>query len=186
MGFPKFKNAAARRVDFLCCRRSALTKDYNFFTFQTHGDEKYMQQLGSENIVEILKSEHNLVRNNLKKVLDGNTIDQQVISQTANAALNHFTGEEKLVFPKFESMPETRRLTFALYEEHGVARKLISEIGSSSTADADKLLAKVKVLDDVVNAHFKDEEDAIFPKAQEMLDTQQLEDIGRRYKNKQF
>lgn len=144
-----------------------------------------MQQLGSENIVEILKSEHNLVRSNLKKVLDGNSVDQEVISQTASAALNHFNGEEKLVFPKFENMPETRRLTFALYEEHGVARKLISDLASGAM-DADRWLAKVKVLDDLVNAHFKDEEDVVFPKAQEMLNTQALEDIGRRYNNQQF
>jgi hemerythrin superfamily protein len=145
----------------------------------------FVQQLGSENIVEILKSEHNLVRTNLKKVLDGNSVDQDVMSQTASAALNHFNGEEKLVFPKFENMPETRRLTFALYEEHGVARKLISDLESGSM-DADRWLAKVKVLDDLVNAHFKDEEDVVFPKALEMLNTQALEDIGRRYNNQQF
>lgn len=144
-----------------------------------------MQQLSSENIVEILKNEHNLVRSNLKKVLDGNTVNQEVISQTASAALNHFNGEEKLVFPKFENMPETRRLTFALYEEHGVARKLISDL-ESSPMDADRWLAKVKVLDDLVNAHFKDEEEVVFPKALEMLNTQALEDIGRRYNNQQF
>jgi len=144
-----------------------------------------MQQL-SENIVEILKSEHDLVRSNLKKVLDGNSVDQDVISQTANAALNHFTGEEKLVFPKFESMQETRRLTYALYEEHGLARKLISEIAQSSTADTDRWLARIKVLDDLTSAHFRDEEEVVFPKAQEVLDAQTLEEIGRRYKNKQF
>ena len=144
-----------------------------------------MQQL-SENIVEILKSEHDLVRSNLKKVLDGNSVDQDVISQTANAALNHFTGEEKLVFPKFESMQETRRLTYALYEEHGLARKLISEIAQSSTADTDRWLARIKVLDDLTSAHFRDEEEVVFPKAQEALDAQTLEEIGRRYKNKQF
>lgn len=153
---------------------------------QSGGDD-VMQQLKSENIVEILKREHNFVRANLKTILDGDTIKQEIFSPTANAMLNHFNGEEKLVFPKFESIPETRRLTFALLEEHGVARKLISDLGSSSTAsDADRWLAKVKVLDDLVNAHFKDEEDAVFPKAQEMLNAQMLEDIGRRYKNKQF
>jgi hemerythrin-like domain-containing protein len=144
-----------------------------------------MQQLSSENIVEILKSEHNLVRRNLKKVLAKNIVDQEVISQTASAALNHFNGEEKLVFPQFESMPETRRLTFALFEEHGVARKLISDLESGSL-DADRWLAKVKVLDDLINAHFKDEEDVVFPKAQELLNAQALEDIGRRYNNQQF
>jgi hemerythrin superfamily protein len=151
---------------------------------QTGGDD-FMQELKSENIVEILKSEHNLVRTNLKTVLDGNTVNQDIISQTASAALNHFNGEEKLVFPKFESMPETRRLTFALLEEHGVARKLISDLASGSLDD-DRWLAKVKVLDDLVNAHFKDEEDVIFPKAQELLNAQALEDIGRRYNNQQF
>jgi hemerythrin-like domain-containing protein len=144
-----------------------------------------MQQLSSENIVEILKSEHNLVRRNLKKVLAKNIVDQEVISQTASAALNHFNCEEKLVFPQFESLPETRRLTFALFEEHGVARKLISDLESGSL-DADRWLAKVKVLDDLINAHFKDEEDVVFPKAQELLNAQAFEDIGRRYNNQQF
>jgi hemerythrin superfamily protein len=144
-----------------------------------------MQQLKSENIVEILKSEHNLVRANLKTILEGNTVNQEVISQTASAALNHFNGEEKLVFPKFESMSETRRLTFALLEEHGVARKLISDL-ASDTLDADRWFAKVKVLDDLINAHFTDEETVIFPKAQELLNAQALEDLGRRYNNQQF
>jgi hemerythrin superfamily protein len=151
---------------------------------QTGGDD-FMQELKSENIVEILKSEHNLVRTNLKTVLDGNTVNQDIISQTASAALNHFNGEEKLVFPKFESMPETRRLTFALLEEHGVARKLISDLASGSL-DADRWMAKVKVLDDLVNAHFNDEETVVFPKAQELLNAQELEDLGRRYNNQQF
>ena len=83
-------------------------------------------------------------------------------------------------------MPETRRLTFALYEEHGLARKLISELGSSTTTDPDKWLAKVKVLDDLTSAHFRDEEEVVFPKAQELLTGEMLEDIGRCYKNKQF
>ena len=144
-----------------------------------------MQQMKSENIVEILKSEHNLVRANLKTILEGNTVNQEVISQTASAALNHFNGEEKLVFPKFESMPETRRLTFALLEEHGVARKLISDLASGSL-DADRWFAKVKVFDDLINAHFNDEETVVFPKAQELLNAQALEDIGRRYNNQQF
>jgi hemerythrin superfamily protein len=151
---------------------------------QTGGDD-FMQELKSENIVEILKSEHNLVRTNLKTVLDGNTVNQDIISQTASAALNHFNGEEKLVFPKFESMPETRRLTYALLEEHGVARKLISDLASGSL-DADRWMAKVKVLDDLVNAHFNDEETVVFPKAQELLNAQELEDLGRRYNNQQF
>jgi hemerythrin superfamily protein len=151
---------------------------------QSGGDD-VMQQLKSENIVEILKSEHNLVRANLKTILEGNTVNQEVISQTASAALNHFNGEEKLIFPKFEAMPETRRLTFALYEEHGVARKLISDLASGSLDD-DRWLAKVKVLDDLVNAHFKDEETVVFPKARELLNAQALEDIGRRYNSQQF
>jgi hypothetical protein len=70
-----------------------------FLCSREYGGNNFMQQLSSENIVEILKSEHNLVRRNLKKVLAKNIVDQEVISQTASAALNHFNGEEKLVFP---------------------------------------------------------------------------------------
>ncbi len=112
---------------------------------------------------------------------------RDVYSQIAAAIMNHFLGEEKLVFPKFESNPETRRLTYELYEEHRIARRTINELGSTSASlDNERWLAKAKVLDDILNTHFKVEEDSVFPKAKLMLSDEEQKDIGRRYKNKQF
>jgi hemerythrin superfamily protein len=139
-----------------------------------------------ESIVKILKDEHNLVRENFKKILEGNNPMTDIYSQTADAILNHFLGEEKLVFPKFESNPETRRLTHELIEEHALARKTIKELSSPSTSDNEKWFAKVKVLNDMLDNHFKLEEDDVFPKVGNMLSDKEQKDIGKQYKNKQF
>ncbi len=112
---------------------------------------------------------------------------RDVYSQTAAAIMNHFLGEEKLVFPKFENNPETRKLTYELYEEHGIARRIINELSSNEVnPDNERWLAKAKVLGDILNPHFKVEEDDVFPKAKLMLSDEEQKDIGRRYKNKQF
>ena len=133
-----------------------------------------------------MKDEHALVRNNFKKILEEKTPLRDVYSQTAAAIMNHFLGEEKLVFPKFESNPETRKLTDNLIEEHSIARRTIKELGSTTATLDNEWLAKAKGLDDILNAHFKVEEDKVFPKAKLMLSDEEQRDIGRRYKNKQF
>lgn len=113
---------------------------------------------------------------------------KDVYSQTADAIRNHFLGEEKLIFPKFENNPESRTLVNKLYEEHSAARKIINELGSTPTSVSanETWFAKIKGLNNMLDAHFKLEEDEVFPKAENMLTDKEQKNIGKRYKNKQF
>ncbi len=146
-----------------------------------------MQKLEKEDIVSILKSEHDLVRNNFKQILESSTPMRDIYSPTADAILNHFTGEEKLVFPKFEADKDSTTVVYALYEEHGIIRKQISELSSlTGASDNKRWMAKAMVLNSLLESHLALEETKIFPKAENMLTTEQREDLGKRYKNKQF
>ncbi len=146
-----------------------------------------MQKLEKEDIVNILKTEHDVVRNNFKKILESRVPLRDVYSQTAQAILNHFTGEEKLVFPKFENNKDSITTVYALWEEHGIVRKQISELDSiTSASDNERWLAKAMVLDALLEPHFGLEERQVFPKAESMLTVDEREELGRRYKNRQF
>lgn len=146
-----------------------------------------MQKLEREDIVGILKNEHNIVRANFKMILESNSPMRDVYSQTAEAMLNHFNGEEKLVFPAFESNKGSLKLVYALYEEHGIVRKQISELNSLTAAsENERWLAKAMVISALLEPHFALEESQVFPKAEKMLTIEQREAVGRRYKNKQF
>ena len=145
-----------------------------------------MQKLEREDIVNILKSEHNLVRDNFQKIIENNMPMTEIYKQTADAILNHFNGEEKLVFPKFSSNKETLRVVYALLEEHGVIRKQISELRAMSASDNEKWLGKALVLNDLLEVHFSREEHQVFPKAEDLLTTEERAEAGTLYKNKQF
>jgi hemerythrin-like domain-containing protein len=74
-----------------------------------------------------------------------------------------------------------------LYEEHGIVRKQISELNSlTSASETDRWLAKAMVLNALLEPHFELEESQVFPKAQNMLTNEEREELGKRYKNKQF
>jgi len=145
-----------------------------------------MQKMEKEDIVNILKNEHNLVRNNFRKILAQDSPMKDVYSPTADAILNHFNGEEKLVFPKFGGNKETLRVVYALLEEHGVIRKQISELSAMSASDNEKWLGKAMVINSLLEAHFELEENQVFPKAENMLTDEEREEAGTLYKNKQF
>jgi hemerythrin-like domain-containing protein len=146
-----------------------------------------MQKLEKEDIVAILKAEHDVVRNNFKKILASESPLRDIFSQTADAILNHFNGEEKLVFNKFENINESTKTIYALYEEHGIVRKQISELISITAAsDNERWLAKAMVLDALLEPHFMLEENQIFPQAEKLLSDDEREELGRLYKNRQF
>jgi hemerythrin superfamily protein len=146
----------------------------------------FLQKMEKQDIVDILKNEHNLVRNNFKKIVESNMPLEDVYSQTANAILNHFNGEEKLVFPRFESNKESVTVVYALLEEHGIIRKQISELNELAASDNERWLGKAMVINALLEAHFELEENQVFPKAENMLTGEEREEAGTLYKNKQF
>lgn len=145
-----------------------------------------MQKLEKTDIIDILKNEHNNVRSNFKKILSRDAQMRLIYSQTADAVLNHFNGEEKLVFPRFESNKDAITIVYALLEEHGIIRKQISELNDIDASDSERWLAKAMVINGLLEAHFMFEENQAFTKTEELLTSEERAEAGTLYRNKQF
>jgi hemerythrin-like domain-containing protein len=109
-----------------------------------------------------------------------------LFSQTADAVMNHFNGEEKLVFPKFGGDKETLTVVYALLEEHGIIRKQISELNDLASSDNEHWLGKAIVINALLESHFELEENKAFPEAENLLTNDERAEAGTLYKNKQF
>jgi hemerythrin-like domain-containing protein len=87
--------------------------------------------------------------------------------------------EEKIFYPALEKPSETHDLTLEAYEEHNQVKKLLTELGRARTAN-DEWEAKAKVLQENVEHHVEEEENELFPKADQVLGDEEIEDLGQR------
>ena len=92
----------------------------------------------------------------------------------------HMAGEEKLYYPQLENKKEATEVTLEGYEEHHVAKLLLSEI-ENTPVDDKRWIAKMKVLKETVQHHVKEEESEIFEKSRKVLSDSQAEEIGSKY-----
>ena len=87
--------------------------------------------------------------------------------------------EERLVYPSLESRKPTHGLTLEAYQEHHVVDLLLDELESLDFQDED-WKAKLKVLQENLLHHVREEEDELFPKAEKVLSRDQLQRIERQ------
>jgi hemerythrin superfamily protein len=70
-------------------------------------------------------------------------------------------------------------MAFVSYEEHNLAKQLISNMGMAS--DNDRWMAKVRVLYSIIAGHVDVEEKQVFPRAKEVLYDQTENEIRSQY-----
>ncbi len=128
----------------------------------------------------VLKQEHRQVQSNLQQILDSNQMNAELFSQTVDALNAHMRGEEEVLYPRMEDNPATRRLAFMSYDEHNIAKQLVSNMSTVST-DIDRWIARVTLLNNILNSHISMEETQVFPKAKEVLYAQTELDMRNQY-----
>jgi len=87
--------------------------------------------------------------------------------------------EEKIFYPALEKPSETHDITLEAYEEHAVVKNLLKELSRAKTAN-DEWEAQAKVLKENVEHHVEEEENELFPKAEEALGEEKIEALGER------
>ena len=70
------------------------------------------------------------------------------------------------------------------FQEHHVADELLNELINLEPSD-EKWMAKMTVLEEVLDHHIKEEEDDMFSDAKEELETFEIKAIGANFLNKQ-
>jgi iron-sulfur cluster repair protein YtfE (RIC family) len=131
-----------------------------------------------DKIYDILKQEHDQVMQLFDKAISNSSRD--VFMQLKSELDIHMAGEEKLYYPQLENKKEATEVTLEGYEEHHVAKMLLSEL-EKTPADDKRWLAKLKVLKESVQHHVQEEETEIFEKSRKVLSDSQAEEIGSKY-----
>lgn len=89
----------------------------------------------------------------------------------------HALAEEKFVYPLLKEAEETHELSLEAVEEHKVVKKLLKELENGDKG-TEEWAAKLKVLQENVEHHVKEEETELFKKARKVIDGEVAEELG--------
>jgi hemerythrin superfamily protein len=137
-------------------------------------------------ILSVLKQEHREVASLLDEVKDLEPSDQRMaeLAHEIEAALTvHATLEEKLFYPQLKSRAEEeddKVDVFEAYTEHDVVKHLIALLQSQRRRD-ERFKAELQVLGENVKHHVSEEESTVFGLARQLLDRDELEEIGEKW-----
>lgn len=90
----------------------------------------------------------------------------------------HADIEETLIYPKLQSLEETRELTSMAYQEHDIVKNLLTEL-EMIPYDSEEWTPKANVLMENVRHHVEEEEDDLLPKAESSLGEEEQRMLGR-------
>lgn len=139
------------------------------------------------NAIELLKSDHKKVRElltELEATSNRATAKRVTLLNKINTEIKvHSTIEEEIFYPAFKNAAkkaEDQKLYFEALEEHRAAGDLVLPDLLGTDVSSDQFGGRAKVLKDLIEHHAKEEEDEMFPRAQEVLSSAELEDLGNR------
>lgn len=134
-------------------------------------------------IYDILKQEHQQVSQMLNKMTEGEPTKQQ-IDELYMALEAHTQAEEKTLYQDLMQPEQTHEIVLEGIEEHHVVDMLLKEIRELDPSD-ERVSAKLSVLKENVEHHIQEEEQQMFPKAQQVKDGQWAEQMGEQYQQKE-
>ncbi len=131
----------------------------------------------------LLLKDHELVKGIIEELLDtpvsARKRRQELLTTLKQELQGHENLEERVVYPALESRKSTQGLTLEAYQEHHVVDVLLEELESLDFQD-DDWKAKLKVLQENLLHHVREEEDELFPKAEKVLSRDQLQRIEQQ------
>jgi hemerythrin-like domain-containing protein len=89
----------------------------------------------------------------------------------------HEVIEEEIFYPTLKQHPRAKEIVLEGYEEHDVVDRLMSEL-AELPVDDETWGPKAKVMIENIEHHIEEEEGDMFVKARQVLDRQELIDLG--------
>jgi hemerythrin superfamily protein len=140
--------------------------------------------------ISLLKKDHEKVRGLLKRLESaadkGDGRARELLAQVDREVKIHSQVEEEIFYPAFKQAARTKeesKLFFEAQEEHHVVDMVMPEIHDSERG-AEDFAAKTKVLKDLIEHHAGEEEKQMFPKAKKLMGRDELQELGRRIKER--
>ena len=133
------------------------------------------------NAIQLLKADHEKV-SGIFEQLEPTTERAQKTREELFGKLKqeldiHAKIEESIFYPAIKQAAETRDIVLEGFEEHHVIKMLLNEL-DSMPVDTEQWTAKLKVLKENVEHHVEEEEGEMFPKAKDVLEEEQIDQLG--------
>lgn len=126
----------------------------------------------------LLKKDHELVKS-LMNEMDGEEDQDQLSSmfeQLVDELTVHERIEEDIFYPALQKLPNAKEDVLEAYEEHHLVDEIVEQMDVEP--DDDKWKAKFTVMKENIEHHIKDEEEKLFPKAEQLLGAEKLMALG--------
>jgi len=126
----------------------------------------------------LLKKDHTLVKDLLRKMDEEEDTDelQSMFEQLVDELGIHERIEEEIFYPALQKLPKAREDVLESFEEHHLVDEIVAEMDVET--DDEKWKAKFTVMKENVEHHIQDEEEKLFPKAEELLGEKKLGELG--------
>jgi len=130
-------------------------------------------------IYDILMHEHREVEQLLNQIIEGSP-DEQQIEHLYRTLETHTHAEEQTLYQDLQETEQTHDIVLEAIEEHHIANMLLKEIRALKPAD-ERVAAKLTVLKENVLHHVQEEEQQMFPKSKQVMDSQWAEKMGHQF-----
>ena len=127
-------------------------------------------------IVEALKQHHDEIRELFSKTES----DARLFDKLKKSLEVHHTNEEKYFLESSKEQSETKNESLEAFEEHHAIVYLLEDLDNFPKND-ERWKIKLKVLKELVDHHFEEEEEELFDQAAEKMDDEELEKLGEKY-----
>ena len=149
------------------------------------------QKSGSESqakteltIFDVLKQDHEKARYLFDKAGKSGRKDisslQKLFAQLEEELEMHMEGEERFFYSALEKNEEMRDKVLQAFEEHQVAKSLIATF-QALAVDDERWMAKMQVLNEIVEHHMQEEEKEVFKMARKALNKEQQHEIALQF-----
>jgi len=127
------------------------------------------------NVINLLKQDHRSVEKLFSDFQEGR--DRSVVEEICNELDLHTRLEEEIVYPVLRAdVPDGEGMAEHAEEEHKEARQLVGRV--RETDDASHLDELIQELQTAVEEHVSEEENEVFPKMEEALGPDRLDQMG--------
>lgn len=136
--------------------------------------------------IQLLKNDHQAVKGLLEELTQ--TTSRAVKRRTAllkEIQVNlqaHTTIEEEIFYPAFRDAgsKEEAKMYFEALEEHRAAEDLVLPDLINTQPDSEQFSGRAKVLKELIEHHIQEEEKEMFKQAKQLLDKNELQELGER------
>lgn len=131
------------------------------------------------NALKLLSEDHKKVKELFEQAESAEGKKQQSIFDKIKTELEtHTRIEETIFYPAVQEHQQLKDMVLESLEEHKQVKTLLKEMDALAS-DSEKFEPKLKVLKENVEHHAEEEEEGkMFPKLRELMNEQQLEDLG--------